>query len=1230
MPSALADYVVTRRDAPVKFNPVANDDGIVSVSAMATPAHGTIAPAGGNWFIYTPDPGFVGQEQFSYTGRDAANVAYNATIIIRVRRPNVDTRIAPLTLDVEASGARIQLLEQITNPDGDTLQVTVIEAPQYGTISLTNDFEITYTPEAGYTGPDQFGYVVSDGDSNIRGEVKLNVSAYTNTAPVASNFSQSVAFNTPIDIDVPAHQTDADGDPIQTQITAAPAHGTATVLTNQKVHYTPTTGYSGADQIKWKPFDGQDLGNEGIISITVAASVLPTYANGYLARRRIVIPPRTTNASAPAETDYVVLIRETLAAFKHLPYGGKIQHPSGWDFRVETEAGVQLDHKLESYDPATGAIVLWFRIPSWAVHQQARFLLYYGNPTISAHEQDVAGTYSGYLAVINARTGVDETGNSRTFTPSDTIASGIAIGDAASFAGDKVATAADPTWLNGHAGITVQTVINPATGAVGSNKGWFTQGPTDGNDASASFILQYLASSGASTNLVHFKIKASDGTSYVLSAANRHATGLQVVHGSWTQGEAPKIYLGGVSETPAAVGAARAGTTSAIASQAAYIGRGQRDAASGGWLGLVDELRIRAGGITALRAAAEAANILSPATFYAIGAEDLPADTTATESPVALPVSDTVQSALEKDFDVAAAAYIPGGSAPTLSAVGTVAHGDRSIVANKVHYQPVSQYVGADGCTFTLTRAGKSVSNWLGIEVLGPAQNRPGTEPPTDFPKDPPVQTNPAKIRTVGYTGPGGAALQYATIAAAIAAAVAGDEIRVNDGIWREAIDTAKSGSAAGGHIVIRPRNHLGATLAGAASPSTDKWGSGNCRSWKFTGSYIWVTGFISANPAQHTPDSTPDKLDKNYYFNSDRPETAFRLHGHHMLVTNCLIKSPQGIGIPDDAHHIDVCYNTFADQIAPVWNQNNTIFMGHITELSNGPDYVTIARNRWMNDAALTNYANDDQETRFCIYVGNSHLTSSTANCGVNRTVRIWENHVNVDKIGRGFYIKRTFDVRRNYIAVSINSGNQQGFQLRHGGYSKPNGEVFTDPPLSNDTRGWIEGNNFAAGKVYINDTDHLWLGNRFAKDVELRYGGRRWKKNATSTAWIPSSAEGWIQAASRNWFIGCQFNGSLVLGTGEDSNNGPYRLETDQGGVITGVRVYRGIQAAPTVVRKKDWDDNKNTTPPKPSGAGVDAVAAGDAGCQILTGTNGYTVPTWVTGPDLIASGVGCDPAP
>jgi hypothetical protein len=50
-----------------------------------------------------------------------------------------------------------------TDPDGDALTYAIVDQPTHGTLSGTAP-EVTYTPDAGYTGADSFTFTVSDGE----------------------------------------------------------------------------------------------------------------------------------------------------------------------------------------------------------------------------------------------------------------------------------------------------------------------------------------------------------------------------------------------------------------------------------------------------------------------------------------------------------------------------------------------------------------------------------------------------------------------------------------------------------------------------------------------------------------------------------------------------------------------------------------------------------------------------------------------------------------------------------------------------------------------------------------------------------------------------------------------------------------------------------------------------------------------------------------------------------
>ena len=88
----------------------------------------------------------------------------------------------------------VNVLANDTDADGDILTVTSAGVPGHGSAVINANGTITYTPASGYTGPDQFGYSISDGRGGTdSATVSVTVSSgggTTNTAPVAGDDSR--------------------------------------------------------------------------------------------------------------------------------------------------------------------------------------------------------------------------------------------------------------------------------------------------------------------------------------------------------------------------------------------------------------------------------------------------------------------------------------------------------------------------------------------------------------------------------------------------------------------------------------------------------------------------------------------------------------------------------------------------------------------------------------------------------------------------------------------------------------------------------------------------------------------------------------------------------------------------------------------------------------------------------------------------------------------------------
>ncbi len=82
---AVDDTVTTDKDQAVSIEVLANDTGSeLSISAIGTPANGTVEDNGNGTITYTPDAGFEGVDVFSYTIIDASNATDTASVTVRV------------------------------------------------------------------------------------------------------------------------------------------------------------------------------------------------------------------------------------------------------------------------------------------------------------------------------------------------------------------------------------------------------------------------------------------------------------------------------------------------------------------------------------------------------------------------------------------------------------------------------------------------------------------------------------------------------------------------------------------------------------------------------------------------------------------------------------------------------------------------------------------------------------------------------------------------------------------------------------------------------------------------------------------------------------------------------------------------------------------------------------------------------------------------------------------
>lgn len=166
-------------DAPGVFT---NDDfsGCRLWQASVTnagPSHGSVVLQVTGAFTYTPDPGFVGTDEFAYTvygmpsdpagtsgfGESFVSITVDPAPCVPVAVDDTYTTVAGTSLSVAAPGVRANDVEC-----GDSPQI--VAGPLNGTLVFNGDGSFEYSPNLGFTGVDVFRYsIAGSGSHQLRG-----------------------------------------------------------------------------------------------------------------------------------------------------------------------------------------------------------------------------------------------------------------------------------------------------------------------------------------------------------------------------------------------------------------------------------------------------------------------------------------------------------------------------------------------------------------------------------------------------------------------------------------------------------------------------------------------------------------------------------------------------------------------------------------------------------------------------------------------------------------------------------------------------------------------------------------------------------------------------------------------------------------------------------------------------------------------------------------------------
>jgi hypothetical protein len=271
-PDAVNDSLTTPMNTPAGVNVLANDTDpngdALTVTGNTQSANGTVGCTAAGVCTYSPTAGFSGSDSFDYSISDGHGGSDTASVAVTVRATNSPPVASDGSVETD-EGAPVEVTLKATDADGDVLSFVVVAGPGHGSLGAVSGSKVTYTPAAGFAGPDSFTFKANDGkaDSNTA-TVSITVKA-SNQAPVASDGSAQTDAGVPVEVTLSA--ADADGDALTFAVVAGPGHGSLGAVSGSKVTYMPAAGYVGPDSFSFKANDGTADSNVATVSIMVRA-----------------------------------------------------------------------------------------------------------------------------------------------------------------------------------------------------------------------------------------------------------------------------------------------------------------------------------------------------------------------------------------------------------------------------------------------------------------------------------------------------------------------------------------------------------------------------------------------------------------------------------------------------------------------------------------------------------------------------------------------------------------------------------------------------------------------------------------------------------------------------------------------------------------------------------------------------------------------------------------------
>jgi VCBS repeat-containing protein len=199
------------------------------------------------------------------SGVNDAPVAANDLVSVAQNQPTI---FSPLANDSDIDGT--------LNP----ASVLITLQPAFGSLTINNAGQFTYTPSSSFTGTDFIRYVVRDDLGAVSNQASISI--VVNDPPVAADDAVLTYRNETVTFNPLTNDVDPDGTlvPSSMAIINPPLRGLAIANEDGTITYQPNPDYFGDDSFTYQVRDnGGALSNVATVSVRVIASRLQNPSN---------------------------------------------------------------------------------------------------------------------------------------------------------------------------------------------------------------------------------------------------------------------------------------------------------------------------------------------------------------------------------------------------------------------------------------------------------------------------------------------------------------------------------------------------------------------------------------------------------------------------------------------------------------------------------------------------------------------------------------------------------------------------------------------------------------------------------------------------------------------------------------------------------------------------------------------------------------------------------------